>query len=153
MQFSLITISRRVPDWIASGYNEYARRLPRSCRLELVERPPSRADTPDKIRAEEAGRLLEAARRSARVIALDERGEMWSTRELAGFLESWSRDGDDVALLVGGAEGLDQSVREGADACWSLSRLTLPHQLVRVLIAEQVYRARRIKKNHTYHRG
>lgn len=153
MQLTLVTISRRVPDWIACGYHEYARRLPRSCRLELAERPPSRADSPARIRAEEADRLLEAARHSARVIALDERGEMWSTRELARCIERWSRDGDDVALLVGGAEGLDESVRERADACWSLSRLTLPHQLVRVVIAEQVYRAWSLTQNHPYHRG
>jgi 23S rRNA (pseudouridine1915-N3)-methyltransferase len=153
MQLTLITISRRVPDWIASGYREYARRLPRTCRLELAERAPSRAATPAQMRAEEADRLLEAARRSDRIIALDERGESWSTRDLADRLARWGLDGEDVALLVGGAEGLDDSVRDQAHACWSLSRLTLPHQLVRVVIAEQVYRAWSLTQNHPYHRG
>ena len=78
---------------------------------------------------------------------------MWSTRELAALMARWGQDGEDVALLVGGAEGLDDSVRERADACWSLSRLTLPHQLVRILVAEQVYRAWSLNQNHPYHRG
>ena len=133
-----------MPDWVEKGYAEYAGRLPRECALHLLEIPAgkrgSHADLARLIRAE-GERLLAAVPTGSRLIALDERGQEWNTVELAEQLSGWLQEGRDVSLLVGGPDGLDAACRERAERRWSLSRLTLPHPLVRVLIGEQVYRA------------
>lgn len=145
-----------MPEWIEKGYTEYARRLPRECALRLLEIPPgqrgSHADVARIVRAE-GERLLAAVPAGSRVIALDERGQEWSTMELAGRLSGWLGEGRDVSLLVGGPDGLDAACRARADPLWSLSRLTLPHPLVRVVVAEQIYRAWSLLHNHPYHRA
>ncbi|MFO1425056.1 MAG: 23S rRNA (pseudouridine(1915)-N(3))-methyltransferase RlmH [Candidatus Competibacteraceae bacterium] len=156
MKIHLLAVGVRMPEWVEKGYAEYAGRLPRECALRLLEIPPGRrgshADVARIVHAE-GERLLAAVPAGSRVIALDERGQQWSTVELAGRLAGWLGEGRDVSLLVGGPDGLDADCRARADALWSLSRLTLPHPLVRVVVAEQIYRAWSLLRNHPYHRA
>lgn len=156
MQIRLLSIGQRMPAWMQSGYEEYARRLSAGVRLELVELPlPRRTARADvaALREREAGLLEGACARGAYRVALDETGRTWSTEQLAKRLRRWMDDGRNVDLLVGGPDGLLPSLREGAGECWSLSPLTFPHGLVRVLVAEQVYRAWTILQGHPYHRA
>ncbi len=156
MKIHLLAIGTRMPDWIKAGYAEYATRLPRECALNLIEIPAGkRTPSADAVRAlrEEGERLAAAFPAGSYSIALDERGSQWSTAELADHLTGWLRDGRDLSLLVGGPDGLDAPCRTRANRLWSLSRLTLPHPLVRVLVAEQLYRAWSVLRNHPYHRA
>ena len=156
MKIHLLAVGARMPDWVEKGYAEYAGRLPRECALHLLEIPAgkrgSHANLARTIRAE-GERLLAAVPAGSRLIALDERGQEWNTMELAEQLSHWLREGRDVSLLVGGPDGLDVACRERAERLWSLSRLTLPHPLVRVVVAEQIYRAWSLLHNHPYHRA
>ena len=156
MRLLLVAIGQKMPAWITTGFDEYAKRLPAHLRLELIERPASpwaaRGDVARAMR-EEAEALRAAVPKGARIIALDERGKPWTTVQLSASLTDWQHDGRDVALLVGGPDGLDAALRESADARWSLSPLTLPHPLVRVLVAEQLYRAWTLSTGHPYHRA
>jgi 23S rRNA (pseudouridine1915-N3)-methyltransferase len=145
-----------MPGWVDAAVQEYAKRLPRELAFDL--RPVkavtrTRGADPARARQEEGQRLLAAVPESALVVALDERGTPWTTDDLARELGRWMRGGRDVAMLVGGADGLPESVRSAADAVWSLSPLTFPHGLVRVIVAEQVYRAWTVLRGHPYHRG
>lgn len=155
MRLVLLAIGQKMPAWITTGFDDYARRLPSHLKLELVERPASawatRGDIARSVR-EEADTLRAAIPKGAWVVALDERGGPWSTPQLAERLAEWQQGGRDVALLVGGPDGLEDSLRANADQRWSLSPLTLPHPLVRVLVAEQLYRAWSILSGHPYHR-
>ncbi|HHJ13186.1 MAG TPA: 23S rRNA (pseudouridine(1915)-N(3))-methyltransferase RlmH [Gammaproteobacteria bacterium] len=156
MQIRLIAIGTRMPAWVEEGYREYARRLPRECRLVLTEIAPGRRGKSQPVaRAieEEGRRMLAAIGRDDRVIALDERGRGWSSAELARELAGWMRDGRDVSLLVGGPDGLAPDCLARARQHWSLSPLTLPHPLVRVVAAEQLYRAWSLHQGHPYHRA
>lgn len=156
MRIHLICVGRRMPAWVEAGYLDYARRLPPECALSLVEIEPMRrgkTSGPDQAREDEAGRILKAIPKGAGVVALDGRGQGWSTEALAGALKDWLGGGRDQALLVGGPDGLSAACLERADRCWSLSRLTFPHPLVRVILAEQIYRAWTLLKGHPYHRG
>ena len=156
MQIQLIAIGERMPRWVREGYDDYAKRLPPECRLQLVEIPAGRrgknADVARLVH-EETQRLLRAVPKAARVIALEVTGRAWSTATLAEELDAWLRDGRDVALLIGGPDGLGREARAAASMAWSLSPLTLPHPLVRVLLAEQLYRAWSILRHHPYHRA
>ncbi|MBX3725052.1 MAG: 23S rRNA (pseudouridine(1915)-N(3))-methyltransferase RlmH [Xanthomonadales bacterium] len=156
MRLVLAAIGQRMPAWVEAGFGEYVRRMPPHLRLELVERPASpwaaRGDA-ERGRREEALSLRAAVPAGARLVALDERGSAWSTRELADQLERWQSDGRDVALLVGGPDGLEPDLRAHADQRWSLSPLTLPHPLVRVVVVEQLYRAHTLLVGHPYHRS
>jgi 23S rRNA (pseudouridine1915-N3)-methyltransferase len=155
MQISLIAVGTRMPAWVTQGYEEYARRLPSDYLLQLVEVPAGKrgkgADL-TRITNKEGQQTLDAVPRGARVVAMDVKGRPWSTEELAKELDSWRHDGRDVALLVGGPEGLAPECLKSAEQCWSLSNMTLPHPLVRIVIAEQLYRAWSILNNHPYHR-
>ena len=156
MRIHLISVGRRMPSWVEAGFAEYARRLPAECALQLVEvEPPRRVKgaSPEQARIEEGGRILKAVPKGAGVTALTLGGEAWSTEDLARRIQGWMGEGRDRALLVGGADGLSAPCLARADQCWSLSNLTFPHQLVRVLIAEQIYRAWSLLKGHPYHRG
>jgi 23S rRNA (pseudouridine1915-N3)-methyltransferase len=156
MRIHLIAVGTRMPGWVTQGYLEYARRLPRECRLELTEVSAGKRGKTVNTAAVVAGeghRLLAAAPERAQLIALDERGTAWDTAALAGRLQDWLQDGRDVALLVGGADGLSPDCLEQADQRWSLSVLTLPHALVRVIVAEQLYRAWTLLTGHPYHRA
>ena len=156
MKVRLLTVSNKQPSWVVDGAQEYARRLPREWGFEIVEcKPEARTagSSTAKIQATEAERLRAKLGKGARVVALDERGERWSTKDLAGQLGRWQQSGGDVALVVGGADGLDAEFLAAAAQRFSLSALTLPHGLVRILVVEQLYRAVSLQKGHPYHRG
>ena len=145
-----------MPDWVSAGYNEYARRMPPELPLDLVEIPMAhRGKNPDipRLMQRESDAILAAVNPRDRVIALEVGGRPWSTEALAGKLEGWQLEGQDVCFLVGGPDGLAPACRQRADQQWSLSPLTLPHPLVRVVLAEQLYRAWSITRNHPYHRA
>lgn len=155
MRIHLIAIGHRMPAWVQAGFEEYAARMPAESSLHLIEiAPEKRTRKADltRIAEREADRLREATPRGANVVALDVRGRMVDTPALASRLEQWMQDGRDVALWVGGPEGLTERARAEAGWLWSLSPLTFPHPLVRVLVAEQLYRASSIIRNHPYHR-
>lgn len=156
MNIHLIAIGERMPGWVSQGFDEYAKRMPRECRLHLVEigagRRGRRVDLARTVR-DEGRRMLAAIPKGARVIALEVGGRAWSTEQLSQQLDRWMGSGQDVALLVGGPEGLADEVRAAAEQQWSLSPLTLPHPLVRVILAEQLYRAWSILNHHPYHRA
>ena len=155
MRIHLISIGTKMPGWVETGYGEYARRMPPECRLELRELPaPKRGKGADlaRIRRDEGRRMLEAIPRGAHVVALDVGGREWTTEKLAGRLDEWMLAGQDIALLIGGPEGLADECLAAANERWSLSRLTFPHPLVRVIVAEQLYRAWTIHTGHPYHR-
>ena len=145
-----------MPAWVKAGYSDYATRFPRDCPLVLTEIPAvkrSKTLTVEQVLRREGERLCAAIPKGARAIALDMQGRQWDTPQLAEQLRSWQLDGRDVALLVGGPDGLDTSVKAVAEALWSLSPLTMPHPLVRIVLAEQLYRAWSILNNHPYHRA
>ncbi len=145
-----------MPRWVQEGYQEYAKRLPGECGLNLVEIAPGHrgksADLNRSVR-EEGERMLKAIPKGCRIIALDVGGKAWSTEQLSARIDEWMRTGPDIALLVGGPEGLAERCLQQAHGRWSLSPLTLPHPLVRVVIAEQIYRAWSLLRNHPYHRA
>lgn len=155
MRVQLTAVGQKMPRWVADGYGEYAGRMPREMRLELREiQPGDRGRGGDAARAPaiEGQRLLQAVPKGARVIALDGGGRAVSTEMLATEMQGWLQGGQDIALLVGGPDGLDPACLVTAQQTWSLSPLTLPHMLVRVLVAEQLYRAWSILQGHPYHR-
>lgn len=144
-----------MPGWVQQGYDEYAKRLPRECSLVLKEIPPGKRtknSDVNRIVNEEGERMVAAIPSGAHVVTLDIPGRLWTTEELAQALEAWQNQGQAVALMVGGPEGLADSVKRLARQSWSLSRLTFPHPLVRVIVAEQLYRAWSLLNHHPYHR-
>ncbi|HEX5053473.1 MAG TPA: 23S rRNA (pseudouridine(1915)-N(3))-methyltransferase RlmH [Planctomycetota bacterium] len=155
MKLRLLTVSHKQPEWVEAGFAEYARRLPREWGFELVlVKPEPRtagASTP-RVQAGEGKRLRAAVPKGAWVVALDERGVMWSTRQLSEQIGRWQQQGRDVAFLVGGADGLDPDLLAGVDQRLSLSAMTLPHGLVRVFVVEQLYRAASLLAGHPYHK-
>jgi 23S rRNA (pseudouridine1915-N3)-methyltransferase len=155
MQLVVAAVGQRMPGWVQQGWTEYARRLPRELSLDLREvrlAKRSRNAAVDTLRSQEGEALLAAIPSGYRMIALDERGREWTTRELAGRLEDWMREERGVGFLLGGPDGLSEACRRRARDTWALGRLTLPHPLVRVILAEQLYRAWTITRNHPYHR-
>lgn len=156
MKIRIVAVGGRMPGWVDEAYATYAKRMPRECRLELKEIPlgyRSRSSDVVKAIATEGERMLAAVSRSERVIALDVLGKMFDTPSLSRALDSWVHDGRDVALLVGGPDGLAPACLERAESRWSLSPLTMPHGLVRVVLAEQIYRAWSLLRGHPYHRS
>ena len=156
MRAKLIAIGERMPAWVAAGFAEYAKRLSRELPLELVEiRPGARGKGRDDARAmaEEGAALLAALPRDVHVVALDGRGAAWSSEQLADQLSKWRMAGRDLAFLIGGPDGHAPEVLQRASQRWSLGPLTLPHMLVRLIVAEQLYRAVTILNGHPYHRG
>jgi 23S rRNA (pseudouridine1915-N3)-methyltransferase len=155
MKLRILAVGYKMPTWVAQGCAEYLKRMPREASVEIVEiKPDKRAPGKggDQVREAEAERLLEAAGRDY-LIVLDEHGKEPTTLQLAERMQHWMQDGRDVALAIGGADGLHQKVLQAADWHWSLSKLTLPHGMVRVMLAEQLYRAWSVINNHPYHRG
>jgi len=155
MQIHLIAVGTRMPAWVEEAYGEYARRLPHECSLRLVEIPLCKRTkniSAQRAREKEGRQLLDAIPADCLVLALDAQGQNWSTEKLATNLQSWLQSGRDVVLLVGGPDGLSASCLDRADMRWSLSALTFPHSLVRVVIAEQLYRAWTVLSGHPYHR-
>jgi 23S rRNA (pseudouridine1915-N3)-methyltransferase len=155
MRVRLLAVSGKPPRWAQSAFDEYAKRLPAALKFEAsrIALAKGHGDDWRRAREEEGRRLLARIGDRERVIALDERGESWSTSDFARRLADWQASGDDVALLVGGPDGLAPACLERTDACWSLSALTLPHALVRVMVAEQLYRAVSLNAGHPYHRA
>lgn len=155
MRFLLVSVGHKAPDWVSSGFQEYAKRMPREARIELVEikpEPRTSGKSPPQIMEAEAQRILAALPQDCLRIALDERGASWTTRQLAERMGQWMQDGRDVAFIVGGADGLHESVKKAAQHMLALSAMTLPHAMVRVFLAEQLYRAHSLLHNHPYHR-
>jgi 23S rRNA (pseudouridine1915-N3)-methyltransferase len=156
MRLLVAAVGDRMPRWVDEAFAEYARRFPRKARLELIEVRPERrgaSRTVAQSLAAEAKRLADALPAGARRVVLDEGGLDLTTVQLAQRLAAWLAGGRDVAFVIGGPDGLDPAVKHSAELRLRLSSLTLPHALVRVLLAEQLYRALSILDNHPYHRG
>ena len=155
MKLVLVAVGQRQPAWADTAYAEFAKRFPPELRLELkaVKAEARGSKTPEQLMAAEAVRLEAALPKGARRVVLDERGERLTTRQLALRVKAWMGDGRDVALVVGGPDGLAAPLKASADETWRLSDLTLPHAFVRVLLAEALYRAWTVLVNHPYHRA
>jgi 23S rRNA (pseudouridine1915-N3)-methyltransferase len=154
MKLTILAVGDKLPAWAEAAVAEYVKRMPREARIEVVAiRPEKRSGQPaDRIKSAEGTRILEKLPAGARPVALDEHGRELDTRELARTLDGWLHSGRDTALIIGGADGLAPEVLARAELTLSLSRLTLPHALARVLLAEQLYRAWSLLANHPYHR-
>ena len=156
MKIYLIAVGNKMPAWVTTAYLEYSKRLPRERSLQLLEINPvhrGKSSSTERVRQEECNRIRAAIPKGSSVVALDEHGRSWSTKQLSTQLSGWLQEGPDIALLVGGADGLSTECLELARVKWSLSQLTLPHPMVRVVVAEQLYRAWSLLNGHPYHRG
>ena len=162
MKLSIVAVGHRMPAWIDSGFSEYAKRMPREMPLTLIElKPEAHRDEPRtraavRVIEREAQRIeavLQKGSKGAVIVVLDETGKTVATQQLVQRITRWRDNGRDVAFVIGGAEGTAPRLKSGAHWLWSLSPLTLPHGLVRVILAEQLYRAVSILNSHPYHRG
>lgn len=156
MKLIVAAVSARPPEWVLAGWCEYAKRMPRELPLELLEirpEPRTTGKTAQAMLALEAARIDAQLPAACRRVALDERGDAPTTLQLAGRLEKWMAGGDDVAFIIGGPDGLDPRIKDSAHETLRLSSLTLPHALVRVILAEALYRAASVIKGHPYHRA
>jgi 23S rRNA (pseudouridine1915-N3)-methyltransferase len=155
VRITILAVGHRAPGWIQEGFNEYAKRMPPEARMELVEVKPEERGagrSTEKAKGVEGERILAALPQGATLLALDERGKAVTTQGMSVMLSGWMRDGSSPAFAIGGADGLSDAVKERAAKLISLSALTLPHALVRVILAEQLYRAWSILARHPYHR-
>jgi len=154
MRLLIVAVGQRVPDWAQTAWDDYAKRFPSELRVELkaVKTEPRGSKTLEQLYAAERARIEAAIPKGSRIVALDERGTALTTVALASKLKTWQLEGDDVALVIGGPDGLDPAFRQSAHERIRLSDLTLPHAMVRVLLVEQLYRAWSINANHPYHR-
>jgi 23S rRNA (pseudouridine1915-N3)-methyltransferase len=150
----IVAVGQRVPDWAQTAWDDYAKRFPHDLKLELraVKTEPRASKTVAALYAAERSRIEGALPKGCRIVALDERGSALTTQALASKLQQWQLEGDDVALVIGGPDGLDPAFKQAAHERIRLSDLTLPHAMVRVLLVEQLYRAWSINANHPYHR-
>jgi len=156
MIIDLIASGDKMPKWVQAGFLEYAKRLPPECRLRLSEIPSGRRGKKMDIQRvidAEGQAMLAAVKKGSHMVVLDIKGKAWSTVQLSENLSQWLQQGQNIALLIGGPDGLSKECLQQAKQTWSLGPLTLPHPLVRVLVAEQIYRAWSILKNHPYHRA
>jgi 23S rRNA (pseudouridine1915-N3)-methyltransferase len=154
MKLRIISVGHKMPAWVETACAEYIKRMPRELSLEIIEiKPEKRAagNSTENIQELEARRVLEAVGKDF-LIACDERGQEVTTLQLAEKMQFWQTLGRDASLVIGGADGLHTSLKQRADWLWSLSKLTLPHAFVRVLLCEQLYRACTVNQNHPYHR-
>lgn len=154
MKLCVVAVGQRVPDWAQSAWDDYAKRFPPELRIELraVKTEPRASRTVPALLAAERERIETQIPRGARIVALDERGTAQTTQALAARLRAWQLEGDDVALVIGGPDGLDPAFRQAAHERLRLSDLTLAHAMVRVLLVEQLYRAWSLNAGHPYHR-
>ncbi|MBY0577645.1 MAG: 23S rRNA (pseudouridine(1915)-N(3))-methyltransferase RlmH [Burkholderiales bacterium] len=155
MKLHILAVGNKMPDWITSAFGEYEKRMPREARMELREIRPERRDSGksvQQIQEIEASRVNAAMPHNAFRVILDEKGDQLSTMEFAGCVVRWMQEGRDAAFVIGGADGTHPDLREKADRVISLSKMTLPHGLARVMLAEQIYRAVSIINHHPYHR-
>ena len=154
MRLTIVAVGQKVPDWAQMAYDDYAKRFPPELKVELkaVKTEPRASKTLESLLAAERARIESAITRGCRVVVLDERGTAVTTMALAEKLKGWQLSGDDVAIVIGGPDGLDAGFKQSAHERLRLSDLTLPHAMVRVLLIEQLYRAWSITINHPYHR-
>lgn len=154
MRLVIVAVGQRVPDWAQTAWDDYAKRFPYELKVELkaVKTEPRGSKTVGALVAAERGRIEAALPKGCRIVALDERGTPLTTLALAAKLQNWQLESDDVALVIGGPDGLDPAFKQAAHERIRLSDLTLPHAMVRVLLIEQLYRAWSINANHPYHR-
>lgn len=154
MRLTIVAVGQKAPDWAQTAYDDYAKRFPPELKIELkaVKTEPRGSKTLENLLAAERSRIEGAIARGCRIVALDERGTAVTTMALAENLKSWQLSGDDVAIVIGGPDGLDAGFKQAAHQRIRLSDLTLPHAMVRVLLIEQLYRAWSITINHPYHR-
>jgi 23S rRNA (pseudouridine1915-N3)-methyltransferase len=155
MQINLISVGNKMPGWVQQGYEEYAKRMPKECELVLKEIPAGKRTKKSdiaRIVKDEGEQMIKAVSARTDVVVLDIPGKPWTTQELSLVMKRWLESGQNITLMVGGPEGLSDSVRNLATQSWSLSPLTFPHPLVRILVAEQLYRAWSLLNNHPYHR-
>jgi 23S rRNA (pseudouridine1915-N3)-methyltransferase len=155
MRIRLVTVSHRQPGWVLDACADYVRRLPREWGFEVVEIKPEHrgsGSSTERVQAAEAERLRRAVPKGARLVVLDERGKALTSTALSERVRRWQQEGRDVAILVGGADGLDPALRDAADECLQLSAMTLPHGLVRIVTIEQLYRASTLLAGHPYHK-
>lgn len=155
MRLRVLAVGSRMPDWVDAGVAEYHKRMPREWSLEWLTIPPAkrRGDHAAQARAQEGDAIFKALKPREQLVTLDVAGELVSTESMAQQLSDWQMQGADVALVIGGADGIDHRVTQQARGSWSFGRITLPHPLVRVILAEQLYRAWSINAQHPYHRG
>ena len=155
MQIQLITVGTKMPQWLTEGYQEYAKRLPQDCTLSLCEIPMGKrsphADI-KRLQNKEGSQMLSSIGKNNHIVALEVKGKSWTTEQLSLELKKWRQSGKNISLLIGGPEGMLPEVSQRANQAWSLSPLTLPHPMVRLIIAEQIYRAWSILSHHPYHR-
>lgn len=154
MKLRILSVGHKMPDWVETACSEYIKRMPRELAIEIVEiKPEKRAagNSTENIQLAEAKRILEAAGKDY-LVACDERGAEMTTLQLAEKLQTWQTLGRDVSLVIGGADGLHPNVKRQARLLLGLSKLTLPHAFVRVLLCEQLYRAYSVTQHHPYHR-
>ncbi|HSI44115.1 MAG TPA: 23S rRNA (pseudouridine(1915)-N(3))-methyltransferase RlmH [Methylotenera sp.] len=154
MKLRIISVGHKMPGWVEDACTEYTKRMPRDATVEIIDiKPEKRAagNSTENIQLIEAKRIIEAIGKDM-LIALDERGTEVTTLQLAEKFKTWQTSGRDIALVIGGADGLHQTIKQKADWLWSLSKLTMPHGMVRVMLAEQLYRAYSVTQNHPYHR-
>ena len=155
MKLLVVAVGKKMPDWVTTGFNEYSKRMPREARLELVEikpEPRTSGKNVAQIMEAEAQRILAAMPQRALRVVLDEHGAQLSTRQMSQQLQTWMGSGQDVAFIIGGADGLHALVKSSTKQILAMSTMTLPHGLVRILLAEQLYRAYSLLHNHPYHR-
>jgi 23S rRNA (pseudouridine1915-N3)-methyltransferase len=155
MKLLILAVGHKMPSWITDGFNEYSKRMPREAKIELVEirpEPRTTGKSVTQIMEAEAQRIQAALPKEVLRIVLDERGKHWTTRQLTDHMKDWLSGGRDVAFIIGGADGLHESIRSSANQLLALSAMVLPHGMVRVLLAEQLYRAHSLLHNHPYHR-
>ncbi|NOL50155.1 23S rRNA (pseudouridine(1915)-N(3))-methyltransferase RlmH [Pelistega europaea] len=156
MKLYVIAVGNRMPKWVETAWEDYAKRMPADCAIELKEikpEPRSNGKTPEQMMLAEAKRIEAALPTNAIRVVLDEHGKDITTVQLAKYIEQWKFSGQDVAIIIGGPDGLDASIKNSGNTKLRLSSLTLPHPMVRVLLAEQLYRAWSITVNHPYHRA
>ena len=154
MRLGILAVGHKLPDWVAKGCAEYIKRMPREmpvCVLEIKPEPRG-SKSREQLLAAEKTRLRSALPGYRRIVVLDELGEDLTTQKLARRLEGWMREGGDTAFIIGGADGLDEELKQQADAALRLSSLTLPHAMARLILCEQLYRANSVIRNHPYHR-
>ena len=154
MKINIIAIGKKLPEWISNGVHYYEKQLPKHLNFQIIQLEPQNRKKQSicKVKEIEGEMLLQAAENSDILIAMDEHGQQKSTMELKDYLDQWSRNGDKVSIIIGGADGLSSKCLKSSSENWALSRLTLPHGMARLLITEQLFRAYSLSINHPYHR-
>ncbi len=153
MKFNVLAVGNKMPDWIESGFMEYRKRMPKELSIELIEIKQVKDKNREQSLIAEYERIEKVLPTASFIIVMDEQGKQLSTQDLAASLINWMNLGKDITFIIGGADGLHPAIKQKADQILSLSRMTFPHGLVRVLLAEQLYRAMTILKHHPYHRA